>query len=90
MNQVSKRALRALDDAGLNTYRIAAPGLRVVDGTVLVNHENPGITLRYTVDGRDPTDTSPRVERPIPLTHPVRVAAFDRRGRRGWIAEVQP
>jgi hexosaminidase len=90
MNQVGKVALPALDDAGLNAYRIAAPGLEVRDGHLLANHEFPEMVLRYSLDGRDPVADSPRYNGPLPLSANIRVAAFDRRGRRGWVALVQP
>jgi len=69
-------------------YRIAPPGL-VLDGEqVLVNHVLPGIVLRYTVDGSEPTAASRLVTGPIVERGLVKVAAFDRTGRRGLVASI--
>jgi hexosaminidase len=60
-----------------------------VDGEqVLVNHVLPGIELRYTSDGSEPTATSKLVTGPILERGMIRVAAFDRNGRRGLVAGI--
>jgi hexosaminidase len=48
----------------------------------------PGFTLRYTLDGSDPTANSPEVNAPINERAIVRVAAFDRNGRASRAAQV--
>ncbi len=90
MNQVARIALPALDADGAANYRIPAPGLQLVGQRVLANHEYPGFTLRYTLDGLDPNADSTPVDGPIPLTPGLRVAAFSDSGRRGWIATPLP
>ncbi len=90
MNQVAKVALPALDADRAAAYRIPAPGLDVVDRTVLINHEYPGFVLRYTVDGREPSLSSPRVEGPLAYQPMLQVVAFDRSGRHGHIARITP
>jgi len=89
VNALGQRVLPRLDlDRPVLAYRIAPPGLLVEGGKVLVNHVLPGMLLRYTVDGSEPTAASPLVDGPIAARGLIRVAAFDRRGRRGSPAQV--
>ncbi len=67
-------------------YRLPPPGLKRSGDTVLVNEQIPGLTLRYTLDGTEPTAQSAQVSGPIATTGTVRVAAFDRNGRAGRAA----
>ncbi len=89
VNQIGKRVLPRLDAerAGVQ-YRIPPPGLKLVDGRVLVNHQLPGFTLRYTTDGSEPSAASPIVIGPIAARGIVQVAAFDRNGRQGRSSRV--
>ena len=89
VNQLGKRVLPKLDAEypGVK-YRIAPPGLRVVDGVVLVNHQLPGFILRYTTDGSEPSPTSPAVTAPLAGRAIFHVAAFDRSGRSGLVARI--
>jgi hexosaminidase len=89
VNQLGKRELPRLDaeQAGIQ-YRIAPPGLRRVDGQVLVNQQLPGFALRYTSDGSEPTVASPLVSGPIVAQGIIRVAAFDRNGRSGRSSRI--
>ncbi|MFI5183459.1 MAG: family 20 glycosylhydrolase [Vicinamibacteria bacterium] len=87
---LGRRELPRLDRAfpGIN-YRIPTPGLKVVEGQIRCNLQIPGLTLRYTTDGREPTAKSLEVRGPIPAKGRVRVAAFDSTGRKGHTAEVR-
>jgi hexosaminidase len=89
VNALSQRVLPRLDleQPGL-AYRIAPPGLMLDGERVLVNHVLPGITLRYTVDGSDPTAASKQVDGPIVERGLIKVAAFDRKGRAGLVASI--
>ena len=90
VNTLGKRELPRLDQEGWDLdYRIPTPGLKVVDGAVLCNLQLPGFTLRYTVDGTEPTAKSPAVQGPIAATGTIRVAAFDGRGRKGATAVLR-
>jgi hexosaminidase len=89
VNQLGKRVLPKLDAEypGVQ-YRIAPPGLKLIDGKVLVNHQFPGFALRYTSDGSEPNGNSTLVSGPITAKGGIRVAAFNRTGRQGrssWI-----
>jgi len=89
VNALGQRVLPRLDleQAGL-AYRIAPPGLLLDGDRVLVNHVLPGMVLRYTLDGSDPTPASRVVDGPIAGRGELRVAAFDRNGRRGLVARL--
>jgi hexosaminidase len=87
VNVVAKRELPRLDREGI-PYRIPTPGLAADGGAVRASLELPGMTLRYTTDGSEPTPRSPVVTGPIPLRGTIRVAAFDGRGRKGHTASV--
>lgn len=90
INALGQRVLPRLDleGAGL-AYRIAPPGLVRENGRVLANHVLPGMTLRYTSDGSDPTPASRPVAGPLSERGMIRVAAFDRKGRRGPVVSIQ-
>lgn len=87
VNRLGKRELPRLDREGVR-YRIPTPGLKAEGGRVYCSLELPGLTLRYTTDGSEPTPRSPEVRGPIPFRGSVRVAAFDRTGRRGHSARL--
>lgn len=89
VNALGQRVLPRLDlDGSGVAYRIAPPGLVLDKGRVLANHLLPGMVLRYTSDGSDPTPASKEVAGPILEKGRIRVAAFDRNGRRGAIASI--
>jgi len=90
VNALGRRVLPRLDLEGKNVaYRIAPPGLVLEDGRVLANHVLPGIQLRYTSDGSAPTASSRPVTGPIAERGVIKVAAFDRTGRRGLVASIE-
>ena len=90
VNVLGKRVLPQLDADGSGIgYRIAPPGLVLKRGGVLVNHQLPGMTLRYTLDGSEPTAASPVVRGAIAARGLVRVAAFALNGRSGRSAQVR-
>jgi len=89
-NALGQRVLPRLDlDGSKVAYRIAPPGLLLDQGGVLANHVLPGMQLRYTSDGSDPTPDSRPVTGPIAERGTIRVAAFDRNGRRGTVAGIE-
>ena len=90
VNALGQRVLPRLDLDGSNVaYRIAPPGLVLDGGRVLANHVLPGMVLRYTSDGSEPTAASSLVSGPILERGMIRVAAFDRQGRRGPVAAIE-
>jgi len=90
VNVLGKRELPRLSYyAGGFGYRIPMPGAMVKDGQVWVNNQLPGLTIRYTTDGKTPTISSPVYTKPLPAGGTIKVAAFDVSGRSGKVAVVQ-
>ncbi len=87
VNAVGKRELPRLDRERI-AYRIPTPGLAQDGDSLLVSIELPGLVLRYTTDGSEPTVKSAVVKGRIPLRGTVRVAAFDGTGRKGHTASA--
>jgi len=45
------------------------------------NVELPGLEIRYTTDGSEPTETSQRYENPVKVSGTVTLKSFDLAGR---------
>ncbi len=89
-NQIGKRLLPRLDAEKLNLqYRIAPPGLRVIDGKVHANHQLPGFDLRYTTDGSEPNVRSTLINGALTTKGLIRVAAFNHNGRKGQSSMIE-
>jgi len=55
VNQLGKRVLPKLDaETDPVQYRIAPPGLKQIEGKIWANHQIPGLSLRYSIDGSEP------------------------------------
>lgn len=69
VNLVAQKELPKLEimDGGWN-IRLPRPGVMVKNGFVLVNAEIPGLLIRYTDDGSEPTVDSPIYREPIPYS----------------------
>jgi hexosaminidase len=62
-------------------YRIPLPGA-VVDNNILrANIEFPGLEIRYTTDGEEPSASSTLYTEPVGVDGPVMLRAFDSAGR---------
>ncbi len=90
VNQLGKLVLPQLDMQlpGVQ-YRIAPPGLQIVDSKVWVNHQTPGFILRYTSDGSEPNANSPLVNGAITAKGVIQVAAFNRTGRQSRSSRIE-
>lgn len=66
-------------------YRIPAPGAVIRDRMLHANISLPGITIRYTLDGTEPTPDSPVYTEPVEINgdEAIRVAGFSSSGRSG-------
>lgn len=62
-------------------YRVPPPGARLEKGVLKANVELPGLTVRYTTDGSEPTTQSPVYKAPVPAKGAVKLKAFDAAGR---------
>ena len=81
-NSLGRHALPQLDYLyGGVAYRLPPPGAVVEDGLLKANTAFPGLTLRYTTDGTEPTASSTRYEGPVAITRTAKIKTFDTRGR---------
>jgi hexosaminidase len=83
-NRLGQIELPRLDNLfGGVHYRIPLAGANLEDGLLMANTPLPGLTIRYTVDGTEPTETSPVFEQPIQVkSHLVKLKIFSSNGRR--------
>ena len=82
-NSLGKREFPRLDrlNGGYN-YRLAPPGARVDNDRLVANTAYPGMVVRYTTDGSDPTSDSPLYSEPLDIgSQIIKLSTFDSRGR---------
>ncbi len=91
VNEVGKRELPKLDHyAGGFNYRIPTVGIAEKEGKLHANIQLPGMTIRYSVDGSEPTMQSPVYENPIPASGKISFRAFNEEGRGGRTVSFTP
>ncbi len=92
LNGIGKRQLPLLDYyQGGYGYRIPKPGLEQVNGLWSANIQFPGLTIRYTSDGREPDAQSSVYGSPLPGNgKELKFRAFNSRGRGGPVADTKP
>ncbi|MFN8254470.1 MAG: family 20 glycosylhydrolase [Bacteroidales bacterium] len=89
-NRIGQRELPKLDVLfGGFKYRIPLPGAVVENGMVKANIAFPGLTIRYTYDGSEPTINSPVYEKPIDKIKTVKLKAFNQFGRESRTVIIQ-
>ena len=64
--KIGTRELPLLSNLGYN-FRIGQPGIKVDGGLLHLNAQYPGVQLRYTFDGSEPTMRSPLWTAPVPV-----------------------
>lgn len=81
-NALGQRELPRLDHMkdGVK-YRIPLPGAIIDAGQLNANVAFPGLAIRYTVDGSEPTQESPLYEGPVAVSETVRLRTFATNGR---------
>jgi hexosaminidase len=90
-NRLGQRELPRLDYLfGGVHYRLPPPGAVSSDGRVAANVQIPGLTVRYTTDGSEPTARDAVYRAPIPAKNTVRLRTFDTRGRASRTVTVAP
>ena len=75
---IGGKELPLLAKRGAN-FRIGQPGIIVKDGKLLANKQYPGVVIRYTFDGSEPTEKSPIWNAPVAVpagTKLVKARAF--------------
>ncbi len=81
-HRLGRRELPRLDHLhGGIGYRLPPPGAVIEDGRLHANVAFPGLTIRYTTDGTEPTPASMVYTTPVAVDGPVRLRTFDTRGR---------
>jgi hexosaminidase len=87
-NEIGQREMPRLDHIfGGYYYRLPPPGAVIRGGMLHANIDFPGLTIRYTTDGTEPTMDSPVYTVPVAITGtdvipgPVLLRSFDSRGR---------
>lgn len=90
-NTLAQRELPRLATlfGGFN-YRIPLPGAVIREGRLQANVEFPGLMIRYTLDGQDPSLESEEYTGPVEVNAEViKLRAFDRSGRGSRVVEVR-
>lgn len=84
-NRLGQRELPRIDAlyGGTIPYRLPSPGAVIEGGYLKANVALPGLTIRYTLDGNEPTASSPRYSEPVLLEGQgtVLLRTFDTNGR---------
>ncbi len=75
--------------AGGVQYRLPSPAVVISDAAVHANVELPGLAIRYTTDGSEPTPSAHLYMSPIPAHGTIKFKAFDKRGRGGRTVTVE-
>jgi hexosaminidase len=90
VNVVGKRELTKLNyyQGGAN-FRIPTVGAKQVNGLVHTNIQLPGLTIRYTSDGAEPTISSKQYVEPIAEKGIIKLKAFDSKGRGSRTIEIK-
>ncbi|MGV3766020.1 MAG: family 20 glycosylhydrolase [Chitinophagaceae bacterium] len=70
-------------------YRVPTPGATVENGLLKVNTQIPGMEIRYTADGREPTARSMLYTVPFPVKNTVKLKVFSGT-RSGLTTEINP
>ncbi len=90
-NLLGQRELRRLDTLlGGVSYRIPPPGAIVEGGLLKANVAFPGLMIRFTTDGTEPTMESPAYDQPVPVEGTVRLRTFNSQGRGSRTMTVSP
>ncbi|MGA0555243.1 family 20 glycosylhydrolase [Larkinella sp. VNQ87] len=89
-NALAQRELPRLAtlNGGYN-YRIPMPGAILENGTLKANVEYPGLSIRYTTDGSEPTAQSTLYTKPVAVFGNVKLKSFDAAGRSSRTAVLQ-
>jgi hexosaminidase len=90
-NRIGQRELVRLSFlAGGVGYRVPAPGAVVENGVLSANVAFPGLTIRYTTDGSEPTATAAAYVGPTAVGGRVKLKAFVASGHSSRTAVVGP
>lgn len=90
LNVLSKRELPRLDHLnGGYGYRIPKPGVIEQNGKLVANEQFPGMTIRYTTNGKDPDSKSAIYNDGVTIENSViKFRAFNNKGRGSNVTEI--
>jgi len=83
-NRLGQRELQRLDEMnGGYAYRIPPPGAIIENNRLKANVAYPGLIIRYTTDGSEPTVDASRYVKPVSIDGNIKIKlrTFDTRGR---------
>lgn len=81
-NVIGQKELPKLDYyMGGVAYRVPPVGLKLIDGQLVAKTQFPGLQIRYTTDGTEPTIKSKLYTAPINYTKSLKFKAFSSNGR---------
>ena len=81
-NRLGRRELPRLDWLfGGIAYRLPPPGAVIENGRLHASSEYPGLVIRYSTDGSEPTAASAVYSTPVAVSGPVKISTFDTRNR---------
>jgi hexosaminidase len=90
VNILGKRELPRLNYyAGGFKYRIPTAGAAVENGKIVANVQLPGLAVKYTTDGSEPTANSKAYTGPIAEKGTIKLRVFDPTGRAGRVTTVE-
>lgn len=69
-------------------YRVPTPGVIIENGLLKANAEYPGLEIRYTLDGSEPTKESPLYTEPVPVRSAVNIRTFDSSGKPSRVVKL--
>ncbi len=79
-NSLGQKELKRLALANVN-FRIPLPGAIIKDGILYANVAYPGLEIRYTLDGSNPTIDSELFTLPVAVSGTVKLKSFDYKER---------
>ncbi len=88
-NSLANKELQRLSlmNGGYN-YRVPLPGAIVKEGILYANVQFPGLEIRYTTDGSEPTLGSQLYTNPVKVNGPVKLKSFVKDGKSSRISVV--
>ncbi|NJO88117.1 MAG: family 20 glycosylhydrolase [Chloroflexia bacterium] len=90
VNTAGQRDFKRMDymNKGIG-YRVATPGAKIIDGMLHANIRYPGLIIRYTTNGEEPTVNSPEYKAPVKVSGAVKLKVFTSNGRGSRTVEVK-
>jgi hexosaminidase len=88
-NTLGRRELPRLTylNGGYN-YRVPLPGAVIENGLLKANTEYPGLEIRYSLDGTEPTRESSLYTEPVTVSSEVTLRCFDSSGKSSRVVRL--